>query len=330
MVSLYNKSTWRGKGCEMKVPTTIAKDIRTSGEEARYDSAVKNLLADRMILAWILKSCAAEFRDVEISEIAYRCIIGEPQVSEMPVMPDETNAVPKITGAGVEDVTLTEGTVVFDVYFDAVVPASGKSVRLIINVEAQNDFYPGYPLIKRSIYYCSRMISSQYGTVFVRSHYEKIKKVYSIWICMNPPKNRENTITGYSIREDNIVGEVKELPEYYDLITAVVICLGEPEGNAYEGVLKLLGVLLSDSMKASEKQKILEQEFDIPMTEKLERTVSEMCNLSEGVKERGRRESRLEAIESLMEKLKMTAKQAMDALSIPEEEQPKYMALIKR
>lgn len=26
---------------------------------------------------------------------------------------------------------------------------------------------PGYPLLKRAVYYCGRMISSQYGTVFV-------------------------------------------------------------------------------------------------------------------------------------------------------------------
>ena len=57
-------------------------------------------------------------------------------------------------------------------------------IALIINVEAQNDFYPGYPLIKRGIYYCCRMISSQYGREFTGPHYEKIKKVYSIWICI--------------------------------------------------------------------------------------------------------------------------------------------------
>ena len=43
--------------------------------------------------------------------------------------------------------------------------------------EKGNDFYPGYPLLKRGIYYCSRMISGQYGTVFVKSDYGKIKKV---------------------------------------------------------------------------------------------------------------------------------------------------------
>lgn len=84
---------------------------------------------------------------------------------------------------------MTEGIVTYDIRFLATAPVSGELIRLIINIEAQNDFYPGYPLIKRGIYYCSRMISAQYGTEFTKSHYEDIKKVYSIWICMNPPKN---------------------------------------------------------------------------------------------------------------------------------------------
>lgn len=333
----------------MNKTTILSKDIRLSEEKTKYDCAVKNLLADRMILAWILKTCAPEFSNAEIREIAFQYIIGTPQVSEVPLMPDETNAAPKISGIGVEDAALTEGTITFDIRFEAVVPRDRQTVSLIINLEAQNDFYPGYPLIKRGIYYCSRMISSQHGTVFTKSHYEKVKKVYSIWICMNPPKNRMNTITEYSVAEKNIVGNVKEKPEYYDLIAVVMICLGEPEKNDSGSLLKLLDVLLSTDIKAEGKQRILERDFDIPMTEKLERKVSEMCNLSEGVWEKGlmegiekgrkegKREGKKEgsestltaSIESLMKKLKMTAEQAMEALGIPEEEYEKYRKYIK-
>lgn len=317
----------------MKISTTLSKELQAANEKARYDEAVKNLLADRMILAWIVKSCVSEFQNVEIRKIAYEYIVGEPQIGSISVMPDETNVTSKIAGTGVEDVTVTEGTITFDIRFEAILPYGKKTVSLIINVEGQNDFYPGYPIIKRGIYYCSRMISSQYGTVFTKSHYEKIKKVYSIWICTNPPKNRENTITRYSFMEDNLVGSVKECLEYYDLIATVVVCLGKPEKESYRGLLQLLGVLLSSEMKIREKQKILEQDFDIPMTETLERQVSDMCNLSEGIMEKGRKEGSESAlaasIKSLMDKLKMTAEQAMDALSIPESERQKYKALIR-
>ena len=45
-----------------------------------------------------------------------------------------------------------------------------------------------------------------YGTEFTNSHYENIKKVYNIWICMNPPKNRENSISFRKICQSSISG----------------------------------------------------------------------------------------------------------------------------
>ena len=44
---------------------------------------------------------------------------------------------------------------------------------------------PGYPIPKRGIYYGSRLISAQRGTVFKNQEYGKIKKVVSIWICQS-------------------------------------------------------------------------------------------------------------------------------------------------
>lgn len=326
----------------MEIPTTISKDIEAADQNAKYDAAVKCLLADKGILAWILKSCVEEFRDVEVKEIADKYIEGNPQIGEVPVMPDETNASTKVQGTGVEDVAITEGTITFDIRFQAIAPKSGELISLILNIEAQNDFYPGYPLIKRGLYYCSRMISSQYGTVFTKSHYEKIKKVYSIWICADPPEGRKNTITGYSVTEKNHVGEVKEQKENYDLLTVIMICLGNPEHGSYEGILKLLGVLLSSEMNPKEKKEILEHDFDIPMTEVLERQVTEMCNLSKGVEEKGIQKgiqkgiekgyeaAELQNIKNLMQKLKMTAEQAMDTLDIASEKRAKYSSMISQ
>ncbi len=56
-------------------------------------------------------------------------------------------------------------------------------VNVIINIEIQNDDTPGYPIPKRSIYYGSRLISAQRGSVFKDHEYGKLKKVVSIWIC---------------------------------------------------------------------------------------------------------------------------------------------------
>ena len=181
------------------------------------------------------------------------------------------------------------------------------------------------------------MISSQYGSEFTETHYEKIRKVYSIWICSNPPKKRENTITRYCVQEENLVGQVLEQKENYDLLTVVMICLGHAGDNNYTGILKLLDVLLSSEKEAEEKKKILQEDFDIAMTKTLESEVSAMCNLSKGVEERGiaiglergMETGTLNAIQNLMETLKLTAEQAMEALKVPEEEKVKYAGMLK-
>lgn len=266
--------------------TTLSQSIDSTEQKEQYDAACKKVLAEKIILAWIMKHTMKEYADYEVKEIAEKYIVGEPEVGKKSVLPDETNA-PKIAGVGVEDDSLTEGKITYDIQFHAIVPNSDEVVQMIINVEAQNDFYPGYPIIKRGIYYCARMISSQYGTVFTKSHYEKIKKVYSVWICMNPPKARNNTITQYALHEENLFGNVKEKREYYDLVNAVMICLGSEEEATEQELLRLLDVLLSTNKKAKEKKAILERDFDIPMTERMEGEMESMCNLSDGVEQKG-------------------------------------------
>ena len=258
---------------------------------------------EKIILAWIMKNCLEEYRDCDVNEIAEKYIEGMPQISEVAVIPDESNHVSMIHGAGNEDVSLTEGTVTYDIRFLAVAPVSGELIRLIINIEAKIFFYPCYTLIKSGIYYCSRMISAQYGTEFTSSRYENVKKVYSIWICMNPPKNRENSITRYYIVEENLVGNVKERKADYDLMAAVMICLGREEDSNID-LLKLLNVLLSTEKDSEDKCQILEDDFHIKMAQTLESEVSLMCNLSKGVEEKGFEKGRQEGIIAMVSALK--------------------------
>ena len=317
----------------MRAESTLSKMISTAGEKAAYDNACKRLLANKIILAWIMKCCLEEYRDCEIPDIASKYIEGEAQISEAAVNPDEEAESLQITGLNTEDSTINEGTVTYDIRFRAIVPGTGERISLIINVEAQNDFYPGYPIVKRNLYYCCRLVSSQYGTEFTNSHYEKIKKVYSIFICMNPPNYRKNTINQYSIQEENLIGEFDENVEYYDLLTGIIICLGDVD-DKMTGILKLLEVLLSSERGTKEKKKILQEEFGIRMTQELEREVSEMCNLSDGVEQKGIAKGIAKgitaSIRNLMESMGWSIEQAMDALQIPTEERNGYLNMLKR
>lgn len=314
----------------MKVENMLAKNITAIGVNASYDSACKRLLANKVILAWIMKSCLEEYSNCSIQEIMEQYIEGEPDIGQVPVNMDEKVLSEQIETASVEDNSVYEGTVSYDIRFYANTPGTGERNRLIINIEAQNDFYPGYPIVKRGIYYCSRMISSQYGVEFTESHYDRIKKVYSIWICMNPPKYRRNSINRYFIKEEKLIGDVSERKENYDLITTVMICLGESNDKNSLGVLRLLEVLLSSERGVEEKKEILQKDFSIEMTKTIEREVSIMCNLSKGVEEKGVEKGILFSIRNLMETMGWSAEQAMGGLKIPEEEREKYMNKLKK
>lgn len=237
----------------MEVENTLAKKIDTAGQNASYDAYCRNLLVNRQILARILKTCVKEFHDCSIKDIEEKYIEGTPKVHEVAVHRDESAEF--IDGIGKEDVTMNEQPITYDISFRVISPRGDEMIQMIINIESQKDFYPGYPLIKRGIYYCSRMISSQYGTEVFDSHYEKLKKVYSIWICHNPPKYRKNTITAYSMNERNLVGDVTEKEETYDLLTVLAVCLGGPSNENYEGLLKMLDVLLSDKVLPGKRKR---------------------------------------------------------------------------
>ena len=217
----------------MEQKTTLSQSIDIVQQKEKYDEACKKVLAEKIILAWIMKHTMKEYAEYDVREIVENFIVGEPRVAETRVLPDETNA-PKITRTGVEDTTVTEGSVTYDIQFRAIVPSSEEVVQMIINVEAQN-----------------------------------------------------NTITEYSLTEKHHVGKVKETEEHYDLMNAIMICLGQNEDETEHELLRLLDVLLSSDKKAKEKKEILENEFQIPMTEKMETEVEHMCNLSDGVEQKG-------------------------------------------
>ena len=303
-----------------------------SGKNPEYDRIAKKLLSSRNILAWILKYCVEEFRDSDIADIRDSYILGTPEVASTLVLPDQTNTG-RIVGEANEDISITEGLVTFDIRFRAITPEN-EAIGLIVNIEAQKSAQLSYPLLKRAIYYCSRLISSQHGVDFEKSHYEKIKKVYSIFICMNPPVYRKNTINCYSMQEKNMIGNVKEKRENYDLLTAVMICLGNKIDEADTGILRLLEVLLSSERQAEEKKQILQRDYGIKMTESLESEVTEMCDLSKGVEERGIQKGIQKGIQraaqNLMKNMKLSFSQAMDALGIPEDEREKYRESVKK
>jgi predicted transposase/invertase (TIGR01784 family) len=271
--------------------TDFAQAISTSGERAKYDECAKKLVAYKAIIAWMLHSCTKEFAGYSVYYIMEHCLDGEPEISQKAVHQDHLDKDERLDGdhrieeLNSESNSMKEQTIYYDVRFQATAPGSGKPVQLILNLEVQLKDTPGYPLVKRGFYYCARMISEQYGTVFVDEHYEQLRKVYSIWICPDPAKKRANGIFKYTTEENEIYGRSGVKVENYDLMEVIILNLGDADKKSDVEILNLLNTLFSTTLSSDEKKKILSDDFHIAMTKELESEVDDMCNVSTGIAE---------------------------------------------
>ncbi|MFR0986889.1 hypothetical protein [Frisingicoccus sp.] len=265
--------------------TEIAKDIEVAEHQIQYDTQCKKVLGNKRILSWIMRETVSEFSHMSVDDI-YKCIEQEPEISTIYVDPGRTNTKDKITGINTEDKVQNEGSVTYDIRFEAYVPGEHEKIKLIINIESQKDFYPGYPIISRGIYYGARMVSAQNGVEFREPDYGDIKKVYSIWICMGAPKYIGNAVSIYEIHKTDIIGKIPDISEDYDKMCIVMICLNE-KSRVKNAFFNMMNTLLSATLDVRTKKQILQDEYEIPMNDGLGKEVDLMCNLSEYVWERG-------------------------------------------
>lgn len=289
----------------MTRPTGLAQTIDLAADRARYDECAKKLLTYNSIIAWILKSCTKEFAQYSISFIAENCLKDRPEISQKAVHPDQLDRQEsdldqwdmdenrildgdrRMDGLNTEANSIKQRTIFYDIRFRAYVPGGKEAVQLIINLEIQLNDTPGYPLVKRGFYYCARMISEQYGTVFTDEHYEDIQKVYSIWICPDPAKRRKNGIFKYHTVEEAVHGTSCTKQESYDLMEVVILNLGDASKKSDQEILDLLNVLFSADTPPEEKKKKLREDFQIAMTAEFESEVGIMCNLSQALVAQG-------------------------------------------
>ena len=194
--------------------TYLADVIQKTQYRSKYDSAAKRLVANRPVLARILKATTTEFADYDVDEIE-ACIEGEPQVEQVNVYPEKVKSQ-KITGQPIDSEIPNEGKITFDIRFTAITRTQER-IKIMLNVEVQKKYHVGYHFVPRGVFYCARMISEQLDTEFTAENYDNIKKVYSIWICMEAPEYVANTITKYELKPEDVYGQFKGT-EKYDLI----------------------------------------------------------------------------------------------------------------
>ena len=296
----------------------------------QYDTFCKQILARPIFLSYILKRCIHEFSNVDVFIIASKCI------HDISVNQKEVHRLsPFITQF--EDDTLEEGKVVFDIFFMAHLPESDQDIDFYINIEIQDDFYPGYPLSARGVYYGSRMLSMQYEDQIKGSRYENLKKVYSIWICLNPPKEERGSITEISLDKKVHVGYNRIRKEDYDKLSVILLYLSR---ESEEEILGFLQTLLDETIQSERKLAILEEEYGIVMDSKTRKEFREMCNLGDYVENKGMAKGIAKGIEeataefasfiqNMMNQHHFTAEEVFDMMQIPEEKRKKYRQYLK-
>lgn len=179
---------------------------------------------------------------------------------------------------------VNEGENTFDIYFNLYVPIAGKTQKQIINIEIQNEFYPGYAIEKRAEFYVARMLSMQYGREITKMEYSKLKKVCSVWINTSPPKYLVNTIYEKKMVPRFIKGKSQK-KKREGLMRVVMMNLGKPKECT--GILRMLAVILSNELNVQEKKKILEEEYEILIGKKIEEEMKDMCDLADAIEKKG-------------------------------------------
>ncbi|MCM1190097.1 MAG: hypothetical protein NC541_12470 [bacterium] len=290
----------------------------TNGAGSAYDASIKYLLADKQILSRILKYTVEEFQDMDIQDIM-DCIGNDIEIGTRPIDAGLSN-LGRVKMTATEDNIPGEGIIYYDIRFTAhymeAVHSVEREIKILINIEAQRSSDPGklgYHLENRIVFYLARMISAQKQTEFFHSDFDNLKKVRSIWICMDNDET-EDSIEEIGLDRKAVFGNRKN-SYHTDLMKAIIVNIrngkncgaGETVKKSQNKLIAMLEELVSEK-GAAEKKRILADEYGMVMTAELEGRIQIMCNWSESIRERsynigitqGITQERMNAIERMM------------------------------
>ena len=136
--------------------------VAADPDKIRLDMTVKNILAYKPLLARIFKEVVSECRDMNYDEIE-ACIEGDVLVSKVYIDSGLTNAGERIDGLNTEAYLNEEGLDRYDIRTYLRLPGKDGSefIKLIINLEAQNEDKPGYDILNAIIIYISEKHDSE-------------------------------------------------------------------------------------------------------------------------------------------------------------------------
>ena len=136
--------------------TYLAQAVEAANDLSTYDTNVKFLLADKQILARVLKYAVQEFKDMTIEDIM-DSIGDDIDVGTKPLDAGLSN-IGRVNATNTEDNIPGEGKIFFDIRFTAY--HKETEMKFLINLEAQKSSKPsklGYHLcfqINKKFHFC--------------------------------------------------------------------------------------------------------------------------------------------------------------------------------
>ena len=295
---------------------TIIKDT-LSQHKIMLDQNCKLMISHEEMLSRIIKEFVEEAKHLSIEEII-KIVQDEHRFQRL----NNENSIPGY------------GTVRFDFFGCIDLPQLDHTIkRIYLNVEIQNDAYPKYSLITRGDAYLSRIQTTQWGKEYNDQNYDGMKKVYLIWILPQAAKKRDGQVSICKTDEEKQLEKV----ETYDKREQIVIYLDKEHDTSkkyqeYDEILTPLVVFLNNILDYQGKIRIM-KEYGFKEIEREVREVCDYANMLEkeylnkgigiGVEkgiEQGTQNERIKNIRKLMIKLKMSFKEAIQFLDIPEDE----------
>jgi hypothetical protein len=123
----------------------------------------------------------------------------------------------------------------------------------------------------------SRLVSSQKERDFVKTNYNDIRRIFSIWVCMGMD---ENSLDYVHLTDDKLLGSYSWKGRL-DLLNIVLIGISNelPEHDGKYELHRLLSTLLSMELAVDEKLSIMENEYNIPVDDRIRKNVNAMCKV---------------------------------------------------
>ena len=299
-------------------------EMKTKNDET-LDTLFKKSLSNKVFLALIMKECIEEYKNEDLNTIIHDYIENHIQVGEKEVFP-------KISGTNTE-LNIDNKRTTYDINFYAKLPKQEDNIGIIINIEAQDRLKRNYHMMNRAHFYNARNLSNQIEILVAKDDYDKLKKVVSIWIILNPPVENQNAITAYKMSEQYILGQAHINEEIYNKNEIVMVYLSKESSNSF---IQLFNDLRDRKLNMNEFKTQLKEEYNYELDDKIESEVNQMCNFSQYVKEEGRLEGRLEGIDTtmiqniinMMDSFKLSIDQVMDGMKLSIQDKEKYRSLV--